>query len=85
LLEKIQWRLKSPFQHGAQDDYNAPDNPNVVVRSKGSELPTRFMVFNLGQIGYYSNPNSLNAEVYKKYRLDWPYNYDGEHRAFKRK
>ena len=80
LLQRINRDLHSRFQHGAQDDYDGYDNPNVKMGG-GRDLADRFAVFNVGDVRYYSSPAALKKDVYDKYRLDWPYGPDGKHRA----
>jgi hypothetical protein len=80
LLARINPRLKSPFQHGAQDDYQSPRHPNVRVHQEGHAMPDRFMVFNLGRAEAVPTAADL-AEVYRRHGLDWPYDADGRHRS----
>lgn len=82
ILRKVNRSLKSAFQHGAQDDYEAKDNPNLNVGGKSGERPDRFAVFNLGHVSYFPNPASVKKDVYDKHGLDWPYDETtGKHRA----
>jgi hypothetical protein len=84
LLDKVNWRLKSPFQHGAQDDFHSPKNPNVQMQTEGGHLVDRFMIFNLGEAAYVCNGGELK-KVYDRL-LDsdaWPYDERGVHHAAK--
>ena len=83
LMGKINWRLKSRFQHGAQDDLNTEKHPNVS-NGGGTKLPDRFAVFNLGNADYYPNPEELRRDVYERLGLDWPYDSAGVHRSAKK-
>ncbi|MBK6854243.1 MAG: hypothetical protein IPG93_22335 [Burkholderiales bacterium] len=83
VLVKIQSRLKSRFQHGAQDDFNYPGNPGVSIGGERGKAPDRFMVFRLGTASFAATPAVLEAEVYLRFGLDWPY-VAGVHRAIAR-
>jgi hypothetical protein len=80
LLDKVNWRLKSPFMHGAQDDYHSPKNPNVNMKTEGGHLVDRFMVFNLGHVKYVCNGAELR-QVYEHVlgAGTWPYDPRGVH------
>jgi hypothetical protein len=80
LLRKINWRLKSAFQHGAQDDLNTAKHPNVS-NGGGTSRPDRFAVFNLGRAEYFPDPDSVKRKVYDRFGLDWPYDKAGKHRS----
>ncbi|MFM2119770.1 MAG: hypothetical protein RL722_1238 [Pseudomonadota bacterium] len=80
LLMLVQWRLKSRFQHGAQDDYEFPGNPGVSKGDGKSKPSDKFMVFMLGAARCYPGPDELKAKVYDVHGLDWPY-VNGIHRA----
>ncbi|WP_152539499.1 hypothetical protein [Methylomicrobium lacus] len=81
LLAKVNPRLKSPFQHGAQDDYESKKHPNVRMTQEGtSSPPDRFIAFNLGFARVFGNPAMLQ-KYYVKYGLDWPYDEAGRHRS----
>jgi hypothetical protein len=80
LLVKVQWRLKSRFQHGAQDDFEYPGNPGVSEGGTAGKTADRFMVFRLGHAMFAATPAILEAEVYSRFGLDWPYVH-GVHRA----
>jgi hypothetical protein len=82
LFDDINQRLVSPLQHGAQDDYHAPDNPGVALRQQGAAMPSRFMVFNLGAADYVCNGTELKA-CYERLlgKMAWPYDADGKFRG----
>jgi hypothetical protein len=80
LLNKVNWRLNSPFQHGAQDDFESRQHPNVRMATEGRSPPDRFMAFNLGLVEYFGNP-ALVQKYYAKHGLDWPYGTTGRHRS----
>ena len=80
LLRRVNKDLHSPFQHGAQDDYEAKDNPNVKMGGD-KDIADRFAVFNVGSARYFASPAALKKEVYDRYGLDWPYDATGRHRA----
>jgi len=81
LLDKVNWRLKSPFQHGAQDDFHSAKNPNVQMGGDGQGVD-RFIVFNLGRARYVPNGAELK-QVYDKLlgAGTWPYDEQGRHSA----
>jgi hypothetical protein len=82
LLDKVNWRLKSPFMHGAQDDFHSPDNPNVQMKTEGGRTVDRFMVFNLGEARYVCNAAELKPVYERLLGADaWPYDARGLHRA----
>lgn len=82
LLEKVNWRLQSPIQHGAQDDYHSPHNPNVQMETEGGRLADRFMVFNLGLPAYVHNGTELR-KIYERLlgKDSWPYDDKGRYTA----
>lgn len=81
LLRRVQKRLLSPFQHGAQDDWAHPDNPGVKMGQQ-NELPDRFMVFKLGAAQYCAGPRDLVKRVYVPFGLAWPYDeITGKHKG----
>ncbi|MEO7244313.1 MAG: hypothetical protein ABIX12_04105 [Rubrivivax sp.] len=82
LLDKVNDRLKAPFQHGAQDDFHSPKNPNVQMRTAGGNLVDRFLVFDRGAVLYVCNGAELK-QFYDR-RLGpgaWPYDERGRHTA----
>jgi hypothetical protein len=81
LLDKVNWRLKSPFMHGAQDDYFSPKNPNVQRKTEDGKFVDRFMVFNLGHASYVCNASELRL-IYERIlgASAWPYDERGVHR-----
>jgi hypothetical protein len=81
LIMRIQHRLKSRFQHGAQDDFAHAGNPGVCSGNGAGKTPDRFMVFRLGKAWLAPNPAILETEVYCRFGLDWPYVAGGVHRA----
>jgi hypothetical protein len=80
LLKKINPRLKSPFQHGAQDDYQSKKHPNVKVDGSDGGSPDRFIAFNLGKADPFATAAQLKV-YYGRFGLDWPYDADGRHRS----
>ena len=80
LLEKVNWRLKSPFQHGAQDDFASEKHPNVQMQSADGKLVDRFAVFHLGQAQYAATGAELKR-VYDRVlgAGQWPYDEAGRH------
>jgi hypothetical protein len=80
LLDKVKPRLKSPFMHGAQDDFDSPKNPDVCLKSGGGHLIDRFMVFNIGQAMYVCNGAELR-QLYNKLLgpKSWPYDSTGKY------
>ncbi len=80
LMDKLDGRLKSAFQHGAQDDYKSARHPNVQVRSEHGRLIDRFMVFNLGQAEYVATATALSG-IYERHlgAGTWPYDVSGRH------
>jgi len=81
LMKKLDGRLLSAFQHGAQDDYNSAENPNVAMASTAGKLVDRFMVFNVGTPTYACNGLELQ-KIYERLlgRDIWPYDADGSYR-----
>ena len=81
LLAKVNPRLKSPFQHGAQDDYQSKKHPNLKVGGGGGkDMPDRFIAFNLGKADTFATADQLKA-YYGRFGLDWPYDGGGKHRS----
>jgi hypothetical protein len=80
LLDKVNWRLRSPFQHGAQDDYISPKHPNIQLPGDKTERPDRFMAFNLGDRTYICNGIELKT-LYDRTlgEAAWPYDSKGHH------
>lgn len=84
LMDRLDQRLlsqadaKQAFQHGAQDDYDSPDNPNITMTSKDGKLVDRFMIFNVGTPKYVCNGAQLKT-VYEQLlgKDSWPYDADG--------
>ncbi len=87
LLRKINPRLKARFQHGAQDDWHAPDHPNVQLATTtgpGGKPIDRFIAFNIGNPLFFANPHALKAFYDSKaVRIDWPYDAKGHHRSYR--
>jgi hypothetical protein len=81
LIVRIQGRLKSRFQHGAQDDFEYAGNPGACAGNGAGKTPDRFMVFRLGKAWFAPNPAILEIEVYRRFGLDWSYVAGGVHRA----
>lgn len=75
LLADVNWRLKSPFQHGAQDDYLSP-------RNRGVKADDRYMLFDVGMPAYLHSSAELET-FYRRTLGDgaWPYDAAGNHRA----
>lgn len=82
LLDRLGDRLKSAFQHGAQDDYVAEDHPNVQMNSDARKPIDRFMAFNLGNPSYVATAAQLQV-VYERTlgAGTWPYDAQGRHIA----
>ena len=80
VLAKVNPRLKSPFQHGAQDDFQSKKHPNVKVDGSGGGMPDRFIAFNLGKADPFATAAQLKA-YYLRFGLDWPYDGGGKHRS----
>jgi hypothetical protein len=80
LLARVNPRLKSPFQHGAQDDFESKNHPNVSMTQEGNNPPDRFIAFNLGNAEAFGNP-ALLQKYYVRHGLDWPYDPAGRHRS----
>jgi hypothetical protein len=82
LLDQINPRLKSPFQHGAQDDFHSPKNPNIRLKTEGADMQDRFIAFNLGAARYLCNGAELKT-LYDRLlgKEAWPYDEHGRHRA----
>lgn len=82
LLDKVNWRLKAPFQHGAQDDFHSAKNPNVQMGGEGGHGFDRFVVFNLGRARYVPNGAELKQVYDTLLGADaWPYDEQGRHSA----
>lgn len=84
LVTKLDWRMKSAFQHGAQDDYDSAENPNVTMAStidgktKERKLLDRFMVFNVGLPIYVHDGAKLKAMYDQLFGAGvWPYDANG--------
>jgi hypothetical protein len=73
-----QVHAKRTFQHGAQDDFDSPDNPDIILTSKGGKRVDRFMVFNVGTPSYVCNGNELKILYERLFGRDiWPYDANG--------
>jgi len=85
LLDKVNPRLKSPFQHGAQDDYQSAQHPNIQMRTDGPRLADRFAVFNLGEASYVCDGASLRS-LYERLlgAGSWKYDERGFHESARR-
>lgn len=78
LMSLLEGRLRSPFQHGAQDDFNSSSNPNVTMKSQDGKLVDRFMVFNLGTPMYVCTGMELKKVYDRLLGQDaWPYDESG--------
>jgi len=78
LMALLEDRLRSPFQHGAQDDFNSNDNPNIAMKSQEGKPIDRFMVFNVGTPKYVCTGMELKKVYDRLLGPDkWPYNDDG--------
>ena len=82
LLDKIKPRLKAPFMHGAQDDYESAEHPNVQMHSAPGKVVDRFIAFNLGHAAYFGSPTLLEP-YYKRYGLTWRYDPGGRHDSWR--
>jgi hypothetical protein len=80
LMLRAQRHVQSKFQHGAQDDFNNPDNPNVNpgAAQGGRGMPDRFAVFNCGKAEFCPTPAEVKRRVYDRFKLDWPYDEGGK-------
>lgn len=84
LVAKLDGRLRSQrnakraFQHGAQDDYDSPENPNIRLTSDNGKPIDRFMIFNVGAPKYVCNGAELKTIYEQLFGKDaWPYDADG--------
>jgi len=71
LLRNLNKRLVSRIQHGCQDDYHSPKNPNVKAGD-------RFAAFNNGSAEYLADMYEC-GRYYQKFHLTWPYNEAGKY------
>ncbi len=72
LVRELNGDLRSPLQHGAQDDYTPPPggtHPNVAP-------DTRFAAFREGEARYLENMAAC-AAYYREWGLAWPYDAQG--------
>lgn len=87
LIRRIQKRLLSKLQHGAQDDFLNPEmHPNSKNNPKGKrlggnpdnhkEVKDRFAAFIMGEVKYYTNIKQLKL-FYENNNMSWPYDSEG--------
>jgi len=74
LFRRINRRLVTKLQHGAQDDWASPANPGIDL------IGSRFAAVQLGQFLPLGDGNQTKV-FYASIGLDWPYAGDGSYRG----
>jgi hypothetical protein len=75
IIRKVNTGLLSRFQHGAQDDYEGADHPNVKLAAPG-KTGDRFVAFNVGAVDYLARTQEAR-DFYLRNALVWPYDSKG--------